>query len=248
MNPVELLSDPAYEIRFKKLLRENMTFVDDWDDPKITPDVQRMYARRMPAYEASSKYVESCQRGFEINGTPFTVSEAEDWQRVADTRGDFTRTISDAVRAAVNHGVKEPRKLLFWSGAQFEATLNGEGFNQSQLLIMLEVPTANMIMLKTPISLLAAPAGVNYIDVSNGIPSYNELVAAKWRPVKVGHAPDRPITHRGMVGCRHQYALRHVGSGTINKQLGNTIEGKCAMECNKDGSPWEKAQGVVGLS
>ena len=78
MNPVELLSDPAYEIRFKKLLRENMTFVDDWDDPKITPDVQRMYARRMPAYEASSKYVESCQRGFEINGTPFTVSEAED--------------------------------------------------------------------------------------------------------------------------------------------------------------------------
>ena len=148
----------------------------------------------------------------------------------------------------MNHGVKEPRKLLFWSGAQFEATLNGEGFNQSQLLIMLEVPTANMIMLKTPISLLAAPAGVNYIDVSNGIPSYNELVAAKWRPVKVGHAPDRPITHRGMVGCRHQYALRHVGSGTINKQLGNTIEGKCAMECNKDGSPWEKAQGVVGLS
>jgi hypothetical protein len=50
-----------------------------------------------------------------------------------------------------------------------------------------------------------------------------------------------------MVGCWHQYALHHIGSGIINKQLGITIEGKWALECNEDSLQWEKAHGVVAL-
>ncbi len=50
------------------------------------------------------------------------------------------------------------------------------------------------------------------------------------------------------MGRRKQYSLRHVGSSTINKQLGNTIKCKCAIECSKSSSPFCKEQVVVGLS
>ena len=251
MPPSELLGTPGLEEEFKQLLRDNMTFVDGWDDERITADTQRMYARRIPAYEASNEYVQSCQHRFESDGTPFVTSTSVDLKRTADTRAEFVPVLQEhdtAIISALNHGVREPEKLLFWRGAQFEATVNDEDFSQSQLLLMLDVPSSEMIRMKTPIHLMAAPPGINYIDVSIGVPSQDELLAADWKPVRVGHTPERPITHRGMVGCRQQYALRHIGSSTINKQLGNTITGTCALECGIEGSPWEKAQVVVGLS
>jgi hypothetical protein len=41
--------------------------------------------------------------------------------------------------------------------------------------------------------------------------------------------------------------MRHVGLGTINKQTGNTIDGRCAIEMSKSCSPWGKDQIVVML-
>jgi hypothetical protein len=40
----------------------------------------------------------------------------------------------------------------------------------------------------------------------------------------------------------------NTGSSTINAQMGNTITGKCAVGCSKDGAPWTKSQVVVMLS
>ena len=255
MSPGLLLSDEpqdeggeTYEAEFKRLLEENFTFVDSWDSAAITPDVQRMYARRMPAYEASEQYVNSCQDRFEADGIDYSLSKSEDLQRLADSRAEFGPVENENVIKSLNHGVKEPKKLLFWHGAQFEATINGDGYNQSQLLLMLSVPSEEHIMMKTPIELMAAPPGVTHVDVSNGVPTEEELLDLGWNPVRVGHSPDRPITCRGLVGCRRQYSLKHIGSSTINKQLGNTIEGMCAVECTEQCCPWEKAQAVVALS
>ena len=253
MTPTKLLSkrgneEESYEDEFKRLVKDNMVFASSWEDDVITADIQRMYARRIPAYEASSKYVESCQQKFIANNTQHSVSLSIDEQHIADSRADFVPATSDALISAINHAVREPRKLVFWSGGQYEATMNGEGFNQSQLLLMLEVPTQEMLALKTPIPLMAAPPGVNSIDLSNGIPSYEGLITDKWKPVMVGHSIEQEIPYRGLVGRRQQYALRHIGSSTINKQMGNTIEGKCALEFTKDCCPWDKPQIVVGLS
>ena len=45
-------------------MKENVTFVDGWDDPIITPNVQRMYAKKVPANEASEEYIDSCLVSF----------------------------------------------------------------------------------------------------------------------------------------------------------------------------------------
>jgi predicted GIY-YIG superfamily endonuclease len=110
------------------------------------------------------------------------------------------------------------------------------------------VPSKETIKKKAPIELYAAPPGTSDIDLSDGVPSKSYLRDKGWNPVQVGPVPDRPITHRGIMGLRRQYALRHTGSSTINKQMGNTIEGKCAVECTEECSPWQKEQVVVCLS
>ena len=249
MCPSDLLKDPKHEERFKELMRDLFDYVPDWDSKKIDPNVQRMYARRMPAYEAAKMFVDSCRERFEKDGTEFQVSKAINLQRTEGTRNEFSENIvTDDLLSAMNHGLREPEKLLFFRGAQFEATLNGEGYNQSQLLLMLDVPTENAVKKMVPIELMAAPPTVTYLDLSEGIPSKEMLVAQDWKSVIIERSPERTITCRGAVGKRIQYSLRHIGSSTINKQLGNTIRGKCAMECSEECSPFCKEQVVVGLS
>ena len=248
MPPRTLLQDPSLEHEFKSLMANHMTFAVDWNDEVITPDVQRMYARQMPAYQAASEFVASCERMFQSNGTVHTVSKAVDLQRTADTRAEYVPAFSTFMTAALNHGLKEPERLLFWQGAQFEATLNGDGFNQSQLLIMLEVPTQEVVSAKGPIHLLAAPPNVTSVNTSERVPGLDELVNDGWKQVTVRHSPEQTVTCQGTVGCRQQYSLRHVGSSTIDKQMGNTISGRCAFECTAHCCAWNKRQVVVALS
>ena len=73
---------------------------------------------------------------------------------------------------AINHGLKEPEKWLFFKGGQYFAPVNGKGYNQSQLLLMDVLTT---IAQKAGISLLAVSPGVNYADVKNGVPSQSHL-------------------------------------------------------------------------
>jgi len=52
--------------------------------------------------------------------------------------------------------------------AQYEATINGVGYGQSQLLVMSDLPTMATIIGKHPIEMLAAPSGITYLNTRNG--------------------------------------------------------------------------------
>ena len=248
MSPNMLLSDPEHERIFKELVGDCFDYAESWDDPKIDPQTQRMYGNRMPAYEASREFVESCKAKFDGDGTLYTMSVALNFQRTVGTRSEYSRVVSDDVLRALNHELREPEKLIFYRGAQFEATLNGDGYSQSQLLLMIDVPHEEEISNKALIPMMAAPPNVSYLDMSDGIPSVDDLKASGWKDVRVGHAPESAVTCGGSVGRRVQYSLKHIGASTINKQLGNTIKGKCAVECSEQCSPFCKEQVVVGLS
>ena len=89
---------------------------------------------------------------------------------------------------------------------------------------------------------------MSYFDTRNGQIDKDDMIATGWKVVKIGIAPERNITSYRVMANRRQYSLRHVGAGTINKQTGNTIEGRCAIEMSKACSPWGKEQVVVMLS
>ena len=241
-------SDPKLEKEFKELVEKFFDFVDTWEDEKIDQFMQRMYAKRMPAYEAAKIFVDSAEQRFKRLGINYSVSYAQNRQRTAGTRAEYSDVVTGDMMRALNHDLREPEKLLFYEGAQFEATINGDGYSQSQLLMMLKVPTQNQVDIFSNLELMAAPPNVSYYDVSRGIPSKKQLEDDGWSCVMIGRAPERTVTVRGSVGCRVQYSLKHIGSSTINKQLGNTIKGKCAVECSEDCAPFCKEQVVVGLS
>ncbi|KAL7539846.1 hypothetical protein ACHAXR_009663, partial [Thalassiosira sp. AJA248-18] len=209
MSPRLLQSDPVYETEFKNLIEHNFQFVPTWDS--VPPDVTRMYPKRMPAAEASHEYVESCQKNFERDGTPFSFSVAKDLERVVDTNGEFVTATSPVIKSAINRAMKEPRKLLFWKGAVYHATINGEGYNQSQILVMLDVPTNEDIELKKPLKLFASPGGLTCFSVHAGVPTEEQLKQDEWTEVSIGHVPQRPITHRGVVGCGKQHYQQTTG-------------------------------------
>ncbi len=148
----------------------------------------------------------------------------------------------------LNGKLREPQKLIMFISAKFEATVNGKGFNQSQLLVMCKIPSRDTIRGKLQIKIFAAPMGVSHFDTRNGHLYQRDMIANGWKPVKVGITLERNLTSRGVIANRRQYSMRHVGSGTINKQTGNTIDRRCAIEMSKSCSPWGKDQIVVMLS
>ena len=123
---MELLSNPGYEEEFKRLMATEFEYLPDWDDDRITHDVQQMFSRRMPAYEACSEYVQRVQNKLEVEGTPHIVNKSVDLQRIANTRAESVPATSDCIVNALNKDTKESQTLLFWKGATFEATLNGD--------------------------------------------------------------------------------------------------------------------------
>ena len=246
MKPSLLIGNGEIEARFKHLLRTCLTFVRTWVE--VAPDVQRMYAKCKPAQEASIEYVDSCQHQFDINGTPYQMSISEDYQKPVGSRAEMKRATSMKLIHRINSKVKEPPKLIMFRWAQYEATVNGVGYGQSQLLVMSDLPTMATVIGKHPIEMLAAPSGITYLNTRNGPIDPEHLLQVGWKRVIVNCAPERNVTLQGVMGYRKQYAMRHIGSGTINKQTGNTIDGQCAIEMSEACCPWAKEQIVVMLS
>ena len=246
MKPSLLIGNGGIETRFKYLLRTCLTFVKTWDE--VAPDVQRMYAKCKPAQEASIEYVNSCQHQFDINGTAYRMSISEDYQKPVGSRAEMKKATSIKLIHRINSKVKEPPKMIMFRWAQYEATVNGVGYGQSQLLVMSDLPSEATIFGKHPIELLAAPSGITHLNTRNATIDAEHLLQVGWKRVIVNCAPERNVTLQGVMGYRKQYALRHIGSGTINKQTGNTIDGQCAIEMSEACCPWAKEQVVVMLS
>ena len=253
-SPYFLQGNTAIELEFKRLMKENITFVGDWTDDLIDSSVQRMYSKCKPAQEASNEYVDACRKQFMRDGINFVVANSEDCHVNSASRADPVRTNNRQLINKLNTKLREPPRLIFFCGALFEVTVNvkGErGYSQSQLLIMLDVPSQIIVESWGPITLLAAPSGITHLDTSDGTPSKEELIEAGWKVVKINCAPDRSsrkVTSGCLIESRKQYSLKHVGAGTINKQTGNTITGKVAIEISRNCQPWDKAQVVVMLS
>ena len=126
---MELLSNPGYEEEFKRLMASEFDYIPDWDDDRITHDVQQMFSRRMPAYEASSEYVKRVQKKLETDRTPHIVNKSVDLQQIANTRAEFVLVTPDGIISALNKNMQEPQILLFWKGYTFNVTLHGDGYN-----------------------------------------------------------------------------------------------------------------------
>lgn len=243
--------------KFKRLCLDILTWIPSWDDERIDHTVQRMYAKCKPAQEACLQFVESLKKEFDAIGTEYVESVSVDRCRLVKTVQDYkqVKESDNTITKEMDRKFREPRSLLFYKGATFESTLNfksakkGKAYSQSQLLLMVDIPTTEQIRSKGSITLYKSKPGVNYIDLADGVPGKDTLASLGWKEVSVKCTPEnRSITVKSYQCTRMQYSLKHVGSSTITKQTGNTIHGKCAIEVSRGCQPWDKPGVVVMLS
>ena len=220
MSPTFLREDDGtLKSEFVQLMSDNITFVDKWTHPMIGNNVQRMYSRRRPASQAADEYAMGCLRRLVESGDEHFVSKAVDLQRPDGSRADFLPASDPDLLKTINTKSKEPKTLVFWRYATYEATVNGEGFSQSQLLLMIDLPTLEQVSSKSPIHLMAAPKGTNQFEIGTNMPTEEELLDRGWTKVTISVPEERYITKGRNVGCRRQYSMRHQGSATINKLM-----------------------------
>ena len=71
--------EPELVDEFMSLCSEHLTFVNNWDDSKITPSTMRLYSKKVPAREASKQFVERVRR--QINENSRIEKDAEDVEK-----------------------------------------------------------------------------------------------------------------------------------------------------------------------
>ena len=211
-------------------MTDNVTFIPNMKD--LGPEVQRLYSKRVDATASAEEYVNDSIKSLERSRKQFIVCEADDLQRPLSSRRDLQISQDDQIKLALDKKKREPKRLVFYKGALFEATVNEHNsYSQSQVLMMLEVPTRHQLNTWSQIPMLAAPPKFNPTIMSGGETDRETLLNDGWTDVKVKVAPERnPVTTYGSEAHRRQYTLRHLGSSIIHRQMGNTIHAPIAIK------------------
>ena len=103
--------------------------------------------------------------------------------------------------SALDQKLKEPKRLLFFHGGLYESTMNNptEGYSQSQVLLMLDVPSRQNIESRSPISLMAAPTRRVLLNMNmENFPTADDLETDRWAWVQVRISPEQLVT-RGLL-------------------------------------------------
>jgi len=251
MSPSKLKGNMHLKEKFANLVHNNIQFADNWDDSKIVPNTQRMYSKRNKAVKAAEENSKRIISMLKRDGVHHIVSRAEDFQQIAGSRVVMVSATDNGLKSQLDRKCREPKTLVFYSGALFEATVNGKNYSQSQILRLIDVPTQEQVDNREPIFFMASPSGNDHysINTEDALPTEEELKKQGWTKVKIETGrDDQLITHGIYQGKRVQYSVRHLGSSTINKQMGNTILCPVAIEMTQECCPWEKGQVVVMLS
>ena len=237
MNPNDLIGNETVERNFKTLVRQTFQFVPTMLDPRIGPECHRLYAKKKKAVAAAEEYVSTSTQNLVRTGVPHLVVPSEDSQRTAHSNATFRAVTDGSLLSALNRQMREPQTLLFYRGAKFESTVNGNGYSYSQELYMRDIPSPEDVRTFSDITLWAKPptGTLNTLEVNNGeILTEEELLAGNWTKVRVQVSRERLVKSNHLEGRRRQYCLRHIFSSTINKMMGSTIYGPVAIEVRRD--------------
>ncbi|KAL7525694.1 hypothetical protein ACHAXR_005169 [Thalassiosira sp. AJA248-18] len=206
----------------------------------------RLYHRRKSVSEALETFVDDMKSKLQRDGVRFTVCTSRDTKKTSGSLGSLQETHDAQVVKLLNQKVREPRTLLLYPTCLFVSTINkGKAYSQSETLMMLDVPSQVDVNNRAPIMLWRPPYANSELERNldhRNPPSRETLLANNWKEVKVEYCRERLVTRAHVSACRGQYTITHVAASTVNKQMGNTLHGPCAIEITEEYYPWERGQ------
>ncbi len=200
-------------------------FVTSWDDPSITPNTIRLFAKNVPVMTSLESYTDALVTRFINDGTLYLMGLSCDSQRGSSSIGKYLPASVES-KLTLNKKLREPEKLILYKHDLYECTINDpQGrYNQSSLALLLELPLRQTVESFQSIFMWIAPAGTTDLDFASfrGQPTSDQLIDLEWVQVKIGCAPEQIVVLRGGAHAkRMQYALKHRGALTINRAQGS---------------------------
>ena len=244
------LEEPELVEKFVTLCSEHLTFVENWDDDRITPTTMRLYSKRIPAREASQQFVAGVMR--DVHESVRITCTSEDCQKNRHSRIEWGEA-SERLSIALEQKVKEPRHLLFFQGATYEITHNstvpGE-YSNTQLAVLFDLPSRDDLLNWRKIKILKAPVGCRSVGHPPGT-AKDVYLQDGFVEISIGICPDR--THSmsyNMQAKRKQYGLKHHVTSTIHAAMGDTLYSMATEISSKNDKfkMWDKGQMIVILS
>lgn len=236
---------PSHISRFRFLIEEYCTHVDDFNDPLLTVEKLRLFGKRSAKDLAEEALLERKRREFfgiiiECISEDFESTLESQWDSASLTTTKF-----------LSNKVKEPRKICFYPYAMFEVTFNCENkFSQGQIAVLAAMPTVEELKQFSPISIYVAPHGCKIFPSTF---NNNTLLQEGWHIESMTKCPEHavPLGH-GIDGRRRQYGLRHRIASTIHAGMGQDLKYVVTKVTDKTGDPcyhlWDKEQVVVLVS
>ena len=89
MNPFPIVNNYVIKQEFYELAGRILTYVPNWDNARITPNMMRSFSRKNPAQDALNKYRESIKIGLRNDGTNHVIVKSIDSQHNQGTNADF---------------------------------------------------------------------------------------------------------------------------------------------------------------
>lgn len=225
-----------------KSLAEGFTFVDSWQDPRITPSTFRVYSKQVPAKEAAKNFLISVRATIPPNERIHRKSL--DYEKRRRSRRDWVMS-SESTSTALESRLKEPRELLFFRGAVYQCTYNeDEKFNQSQHAFCFDLPSQEDVDMFRPVKVLLFPPTMKYenFQYRPDLPKQYYLEKG-FTEISMTTAPERiQYLSNDIQGKRKQYGLKHYISGTIHSTMGDQYKSMATSTAIK---LWEKGQLVV---
>jgi predicted GIY-YIG superfamily endonuclease len=247
-NYKKLEDQPGLVDEFIHLCSQHLTFVNNWSDPRIEPSTIRLYSRRVPAKEAAKQFAERVRRS--IPEYDIRESIAYDVEKSQYSQQEWYRA-SDKITSLLDKKVKEPRSLMFFSGAIFSCTFNSPGkFSQAQMALLFDLPNQDDLDTWQSINILVAPPGLKDV-VYDANKSKEEYKLEGYKEVQMTTCKEyTQMMPHNMQASRKQYGLKHYVSSTIHSAMGDTLSHMATEISNADFnfSLWDKGQLVVLLS
>ena len=112
MDPFVLKQDIELKDEFFNLASTILTYVPNWDDNRIHPNMMRAFSRKRPAQEALNDYRDSIIVQLSTDNIPFRISKSRDSQRTRGSNAEYG-IATDASIQALNKELKEPSEIVF---------------------------------------------------------------------------------------------------------------------------------------
>ena len=230
------------------LLRQNISYVDTFDDPRIPNDAIFVFSRKAPCRAAEHIIIERLKV---IHAGRYHIANSIDEE---STTGGNWHAATTGISIALDKRVKQRKQLLLYPMGKFEFTqvLKGK-FNQGQLALLIIVPTEFVLNSGMAIEVFAAPSGMKNFPPPEES-AVDVLIQNGWTRVMVPvTVSGNEIITTGVLARRAQYPLKPRVATTIHACMGSTLSSiVCAVvslpDMPYDFSLWEAAQVIVLLS